>query len=951
MNAAPFRAQCLTVANPFDPVGSRSLRTLRRPRRIRSLAPRGPQPVIAFLNGRPVLRAEWRRRVRPGDQVMFVVLPQGGAGGGGSNPLRTILSLALLAFAPWAAGFIPGAVNALGGLTLFGKAITLGITLVGQALINAALPVPRPGVLPQASPTYTIGAQGNQARIEQAIPVHYGRLLAWPDFAAQPYTEFAGNEQYLYQLLCLGAGEFDIEAIRIEDTPIAAFAEIDSEIVPPGGQVRLFPTSVITSVEVSGQELTGQTAATYARAGTVITLTQTAHGRAVGQVLHLEFTTGGAPSDVYAIASVPTVDTFTVTAATGSGSGNAILREVVGGIDGFVASDAGTVAERLAVDVVLGLGLYSTDGGGELANQTLQFTVQARRVDDNGAPLAAWITLATETMTDRSVTPIARSFSYVLATPGRYRVRAWRLDAKSAASNAGHQISLAGLRSYLSTVQNFGAVTLIALRMRATNNLSAQASRRISVIATRKLPVWNGAVWSAPVATRSIAWAIADAARNGAYGAGLANARLDLAALLALDAVWAARGDTFNGRFDQAGTLWEAVSRIALAGRARPFMQGGKLRVVRDGVQSLPVALFSMRNIKRGSFGIEYIQQTEATADALQISYFDEATWSPRRVVAALAGSTLARPVKMEMFGVTDRAQALREGLYHAAANKYRRRLISFETEMEGFIPSIGDLIAVQHDMPGWGAQAEAVGWDAGSRTLRLSEPVSFGAGSHYVGLRTAGGGLSGPWAVVPGADAYSVILTVTPDMTPYAGSERERSHVVFGVLESWRTLALVTGIRPRGLYGVSIEAVAEDPSVHSAETGVTAPPIRTSSLPRRVTQPVVSRLFARRQPSDANRVVLGWRPAPGAETYQIEMAQGTDVADPNVSWTRTADTSAASQVITIFYPTQTLIRVRGVGLAAGPWIAATLGSLIGDFWLADAAAFWGADASIYWRA
>ena len=187
MNAAPFRAQCLTVANPFDPVGSRSLRTLRRPCRIRSLAPRGAQPVIALLNGRPVLRAEWRRRVRPGDQVMFVVLPQGGAGGGGSNPLRTILSLALLAFAGFAAPLLLGkelAAQALFGTFTFGKAATLGITLVGQALINAALPVPRPGVLPSASPTYSIGAQGNIARIEQAIPVHYGRLLAWPDFAA-----------------------------------------------------------------------------------------------------------------------------------------------------------------------------------------------------------------------------------------------------------------------------------------------------------------------------------------------------------------------------------------------------------------------------------------------------------------------------------------------------------------------------------------------------------------------------------------------------------------------------------------------------------------------------------------------------------------------------------------------------------------------------------------------
>jgi hypothetical protein len=111
--------------------------------------------------------------------------------------------------------------------------------------------------------------------------------------------------------------------------------------------------------------------------------------------------------------------------------------------------------------------------------------------------------------------------------------------------------------------RDFGAVTLLAVRMRATNNLSLQASRKISVLCTRKLPVWTGTGWSAPQPTRSIAWALADAARNPVYGAGLADAQIDLAGLLALDAQWAARGDSFDGRFDRPSTWWEAATRIA----------------------------------------------------------------------------------------------------------------------------------------------------------------------------------------------------------------------------------------------------------------------------------------------------------------------------------------------------------------------------------------------------
>ncbi|WP_426033332.1 host specificity factor TipJ family phage tail protein [Cypionkella sp. TWP1-2-1b2] len=437
--------------------------------------------------------------------------------------------------------------------------------------------------------------------------------------------------------------------------------------------------------------------------------------------MQLATTTADAPTEIYAIATVPTADTFTVVAPTGAGSGVIYSRTVVGGIDGFIASDAGTQARRLAVDIVWPLGLYQVNGSGDLTDIASHLVVQACQVDDNGLPISGWYNVIGQIVTDRTVTPKAMSYDCAVpAAAGRYRVRAYRIDAKSTASNVGHQMIWSGLRSYLSETQNFGPVTLIALRMRATNNLSAQASRRIGVLCTRKIPVWNGVSWSAPVASRSIAWAIADAARNAGYGAGLPDARLDLAALLALDALWTARGDTFNGRFDSASNWWEAVSKIGLVGRARLFMQGGRLRVVRDGAQTLPVALYSMRNIKKGSFSINYLLASEQTADALEVSYFDETKWSPRRVKAAVAGSTLSRPVKMELFGATTRDQVYREGLYHAAANKYRRRMVHFTTEMEGFIPSIGDLIAIQHDMPGWGAHAEVVAWDAATKRLTL---------------------------------------------------------------------------------------------------------------------------------------------------------------------------------------------------------------------------------------
>jgi hypothetical protein len=942
------RPRVILQRNPFDPM-RREAFEVRGRARIRRYVPRN-RPAIALLNGKPVLRAGWNRRLRRGDRLMVVVLPRGGGAGRGSDPLRTVLSLALLVVAPMAAGAILGVAGTAAGLagtaTLFGgftvgQALALGIVVGGQALVNALLPPPVPQQQQAPSPTYSLQAQGNLARIEQPIPVQYGRMKSYPDLAAQPYTQFEGEEQFLYQLFCLGVGEYEIEQTLIEDTPIESFSEIETEVIGPSGQVTLFPTSVVTSVEVSGQDFPGRKSGTWSRTGTVLTVTETAHGRVTGQAVQIEITSGTGPADdVYQIATVPDADTFTLTVSTGSGSGNVNIRSVLGGIDGFVASGPDTDASALAIDIVLPRGLYDVDGGGNRVAMSISLAFEAREVDNDGLPVGSWASLGTVDITDQTATPIRRSYRWDTAAAGRYRVRAWRVDAKSTAAEDAHDVIWYGLRAFLQAPEDFGPVTLIAMRARATNNLSAQASRQVGVIATRKLPIWNGTTWSAPTASRSIAWALADHARGTETGAGLADARIDLASLLALDAIWQDRGDRFDGRFDTASNWWEAATRIATAGRSKVFLQGGILRFVRDGAETVPVAAFSMRNIIRDSFEVDYIFQTGEVGEAVEVRYWDGTVWADRRVTAVLPDGSADNPMRIDLFGVTDRAQALREGMYQAAANKYRRRLVRFRTEMEGFIPSIGDLIAIQHDTPGWGAHAQVVAWDAGTRVVTLTEPTDGLPTPLVIGFRRRDGSLSGPWAATAGPGQFEATLAAVPDITPESPADREATHVLMGAETSWRTLAKVVHLRPDSGNTVLIECVTEDPNVHTAEDGVVAPALRLSSLPRAIVLPVVAGLIARTVPDDTTQALLSWQPATGAETYQIEMADGDNPAAANVSWTRVADTSAAHQLVPMLFATRTLVRVRGIGLAAGPWVGASLGSLLDFYWPADARPF-----------
>ena len=659
--------------NPFRPDRDREVIVVAEPLSIREWL--GEQdidefecPTICLRNGSPLLRARWDETlIDEGDIVMFVPLPQGG-GGGGKNPLRTVLMLAVMV----AALTIPGA---QWGLALkagkFAHTLaTVAITVFGTALVNVLIPPPKSsaitsnfGSAPAPSPTYSLQAQGNQARLAQPILVVYGRHRVFPDLAATPWVEYSNNDQYLHQLHCIGQGHYDLEQVRIEDTPIASFEEIETEIVPPGAAVTLFETDVVNAPEVAGQELIGvndrETAVTTNDAGEEVTTV-------VGD----------------------------------------------GWVGPFTANPAGTVATGIGIDVVMPRGLYYANDNGSFSARTIEWEVEARAVDDEGEAAGEWLALASESVTAAENTPQRKSYRYPIAA-GRYEVRVRRTNDKSSDARAGHEIRWGGLKTFLENTPEFGDVTLLAVRMRATDNLSQRSARLVNVIVTRRLPVWDPETgWSTPQPTRSIAWAFADAAR-AKYGAGLENARIDLAALHALDQVWQSRGDRFDAVFDQGLTVWEALTRIARCGRALPFLQGGILRIARDAPRALPVALFGPRNIVKGSFRVQYVMPGEDTADAVTVTYFSERTWRPDEIVATLpnseADAAADKPATVELFGCTGRDQAMREGLYMAAANRYRRRIMTFRTELEGLIPTYSDLIAVTHDLPRWGQGGEVV--------------------------------------------------------------------------------------------------------------------------------------------------------------------------------------------------------------------------------------------------
>ena len=120
------------------------------------------------------------------------------------------------------------------------------------------------------------------------------------------------------------------------------------------------------------------------------------------------------------------------------------------------------------------------------------------------------------------------------------------------------------------------------------------------------------------------------------YGGKLPDERIYLAELERLDKVWNERGDYFDGVFDSATTIWDAVSKVARCGRAIPILQSGMVRIIRDDQRSVPTAMFTPRNIIKDSFSIEYVMPSEDTADSVKVQYFSNKYWKYDDVVTKL---------------------------------------------------------------------------------------------------------------------------------------------------------------------------------------------------------------------------------------------------------------------------------------------------------------------------
>ena len=525
--------------------------------------------------------------------------------------------------------------------------ISTAISLVVGALFAKK---PQPPAIqrmttPSADPVYSVGSAQNLARMSEPVPVIYGQIVTTPDLASQPYTYYENNDQYLCQVMCIGAGDFQIDEVLVGETPA-------DQLAAGAFQYWVYPESL--------------------------------HQRTMGKIFQ-----GTAVMENVVTSGEVSDHEISAVGATTAGW--------------FMACAPHLTVNRLSLDFIFPSGLYTMNAAnGAIGGNGVQIKIWYEQVDIAGTP-SGIVGQHTFTVNRATNTP-QRHTESIDVTAARYRVKVDFLSAPSTSSYnilATHWSALKG-RVPDSVSQVYGPVTLLVSKTKATNGISNDASSRIRVKATRMLkPLGVGA----PVATKSPADAFYDILTNLDYGSRSAADSVDSATLNKLKTHWGAEGQ-FNAAFPSKTTTYEALVASLQTTMASPVSDGHVMSAVQDGFKANRVMMFSDMNIIRGTLKVNYSFDRVGDFDGIEVKYRDPDTFNTE-FVRYPAGA--ANPDSVDFFGCTDKVLATNYARLEFQRRALIRKNVEFETELEGLIPKPGDRISVTSILPRWGRAGQII--------------------------------------------------------------------------------------------------------------------------------------------------------------------------------------------------------------------------------------------------
>ena len=273
------------------------------------------------------------------------------------------------------------------------------------------------------------------------------------------------------------------------------------------------------------------------------------------------------------------------------------------------------------------------------------------------------------------------------------------------------------------SVDTIQAITAAIIAPRENQNIVAMVAtaddilngrvERVNARVRAKCPIYQNNAWTADnhFTSNPAAWmryflrGLRDSAGALQLGAGLAAEQINDAEL----ATWYAFCITHNLRFDavfeRTLPISEMAQRIAAAGRALVSFASGKAGVVPLGPNTAPVLALSAANIKKDSLKITF--SPRRAFEGIEAVFRDGAKEYQQETLRETMPGVL-RPERfrrLDLFGVTQRAQAVKAAKLAAARMRYSEPFkYSFQLSNMELAISAGDVVTLEHDLLGAGA-------------------------------------------------------------------------------------------------------------------------------------------------------------------------------------------------------------------------------------------------------
>lgn len=492
-------------------------------------------------------RTLWHRiRPRPGARIIIRLVA-------GEMNLRNILTIAV-AIAAVAVGQLwvgPAILSATGSTVLasIGSSVAAGaIVLAGSFLINRFFPPP--GGPQSEKPLYQISGWQNSATPDGVVPSVLGKVRVAPVFAAPTFSEIVGDLQYVRTLFTFGYGPVELSDLKIGDTPIEKYDELDVEVRDGyafDSPVTIYPRQVIedqVGTELRRDRLRDDT-------GSII----------------------------------------------GEGPLTPVTR--------FTAGDA--IEANVIFHFPAGLIRFNDEGNA----RTTSVTVSIRQRPAAGGD---WTVVTETVFSAKRQEGFFRQYKWTLPSRGRWEIEVARVTHESTSSGRSDRVSWLALQSFRPEYPvAFGKpLCLVAIRAKATYQLNS-ALDNFNAIAERLLPDYDHVTgtWITRK-TRNPASHFRHILQGLENTYSEPDSAIDLDGLEDWHDFCRLKGLKYDRDRSFESSTWGALTEIAAAGRAAPRYDGTKWSVVIDRPQDLVVAHVNSRNSRDFSWSRNYIDPPDA---------------------------------------------------------------------------------------------------------------------------------------------------------------------------------------------------------------------------------------------------------------------------------------------------------------------------------------------------